>query len=90
MVILGTDSGPAIFFRYEGQAEVYRWDTNTCFKVENFKPVYRSQMCQLATHVMPDYKRGRMRVLSSTFLDYIKNTVGCGAEQHLSIMQGCW
>lgn len=90
LVIIGTDNGSAIFFRYEGQSEVYRWDANTCFKTENFRVVYRSQSCHLATHALADYKRGRMRVLESNFPDYMKNTVGCGAEQQLSIMQGCW
>lgn len=90
LVIIGTDNGSAIFFRYEGQSEVYRWDSNTCFKAENFRVVYRSQTCQLATHALADYKRGRMRVLESNFPDYMKNTVGCGADQQLSIMQGCW
>lgn len=89
-MIIGTDNGSAIFFRYEGQAEVLRWDTNTCFKKENFKPVYRSDNCQLATHALADYKRQRMQVLESNFPDYMGNTVGCGAVQQLTPMQGCW
>ena len=83
----GTDNGSAIFFRYEGQSEVYRWDTNVCFKPENFLVVFTSATCQLATHALADYKRGRMRVLESNFPDYIQGTVGCGAVQTLSIMQ---
>lgn len=90
IVILGTDNGSAIFFRYEGQPEVYRWDTNTQFKQDNFLPVYRSSTCQLATHALADYKRGRMRVLESNFPDYIQGTVGCGAVQQLSVLQGCF
>lgn len=89
LVLIGTDNGSAIFFRYEGQTEIYRWDTTTCFQTQNFKVVHRSPTCQLATHVMADYRFGVMRVLESNFPDYIQNTVGCGAVQHLSIMHGC-
>ncbi|XP_017475039.1 PREDICTED: major royal jelly protein 1 [Rhagoletis zephyria] len=90
MVIIGTDNGSAIFFRNEGDSEVYRWDTSTAFVESNFKPVYRSDTCQLATHAVPDYNRNTMRVLQSNFPDYMQNRVGCGAIQQLSVMQGCW
>lgn len=89
-VIIGTDNGSAIFFRNEGESEVYRWDTNTCYQQSNFRAVYRCHSCQLATHAVADYKRGRMRVLESNFPDFMHNTVGCGAVQQLTIMQGCW
>jgi len=59
MVIIGTDNGSAIFFRNEGDAEVYRWDTNSTFAEANFKPVYRSQtgkclhkLCQMSSPEM--------------------------------------
>ncbi|XP_037939124.1 protein yellow [Teleopsis dalmanni] len=90
MVIIGTDNGSAIFFRNEGDAEVFRWDTNSTFTETNFKPVYRSPTCQLATHAVPDYKRNTMRVLQSNFPDFMQNRVGCGAIQQLAVMQGCW
>ncbi|XP_065361811.1 protein yellow [Calliphora vicina] len=90
MVIIGTDNGSAIFFRNEGDAEVFRWDTTTPFAEANFKPVYRSPTCQLATHAVPDYKRNTMRVLQSNFPDFMQNRVGCGAIQQLTLMQGCW
>lgn len=89
-VIIGTDNGAAIFFRYEGQSEVYRWDTNTNYAESNFQVVYRCQTCQLATHALADYTNKRMRVLESNFPDFLQNTVGCGAIQQLSIMQSCW
>ncbi|XP_031627079.1 major royal jelly protein 1 [Contarinia nasturtii] len=89
-VIIGTDNGAAMFFRYEGQSEVYRWDTNQQFNESNFKVVYRCQTCQLATHALADYNYSRMRVLESNFPDFLQNTVGCGAIQQLSVMQGCW
>lgn len=89
-VIIGTDNGSAIFFRNEGQTEVYRWDTNTCFQKSNFKLVYKCPDCQLATHALVDNRRNRMRVLESNFPDFIANTVGCGAVQQLTVMQGCY
>ncbi|XP_046470646.1 major royal jelly protein 1 [Neodiprion pinetum] len=89
LVILGTDGGAALFFRYEGRSEVYRWDTANCFKQENFQLVYQGSSCLLATQVVVDYKRGRMRVLESNFPDFIQGTVGCGANQALTIMQAC-
>lgn len=86
LVVLGTDNGNALFFRYEGNAEVYRWDTNTPFVSANFQPVYTSTECALATHIVPDYKRGQMRVLESNFPDYMQGTVGCGANHALNLM----
>ncbi|KMQ85406.1 protein yellow, partial [Lasius niger] len=86
LVILGTDNGNALFFRYEGRPEVYRWDSETPFVPANFQPVYTSTECALATHVVPDYKRGQMRVLESNFPDYMQGTVGCGANHALNLM----
>lgn len=86
MVILGTDNGSALFFRHEGEAEVYRWDSITPFVSASFQPVYKSRECNLVTHVVTDYKRGRMRVLESNFADYMQGTVGCGANHALNIM----
>ncbi|KAL6427918.1 hypothetical protein ACFW04_008384 [Cataglyphis niger] len=86
LVILGTDNGNALFFRYEGSAEVYRWETDTPFVQASFQPVYTSTECALATHVAPDYKRNSMRVLESNFPDYMQGTVGCGANHALNIM----
>lgn len=90
IVILGTDGGCAIFFRYKGQSQVYRWDTNTAFKSANFTSVFKSATCFLATQAMPDLKRSKMRVLESNFPDYIKGQVGCGAYQVISPMEGCF
>ncbi|KAI4502044.1 hypothetical protein M0802_002726 [Mischocyttarus mexicanus] len=86
LVILGTDNGNALFFRFEGEAVVQRWDTSTPFQSDNFQKVYNSAPCSLATHVIPDYMRNSMRVLESNFPDYIEGTVGCGANQALNIM----
>jgi len=76
-----------IFFRFEGDGRIYSWDSTTAFKQENFLLVYRSPTCALPTHVVADYKRGRMRVLESNFHDYIQDNVGCGTVQSLSMLQ---
>ncbi|KAF4524750.1 hypothetical protein B566_EDAN013819 [Ephemera danica] len=56
MIILGVDGGTSIFFRYEDRSEVYRWDTQKEFKIENFVKVYNGQNGRrFATHVAPDY-----------------------------------
>lgn len=86
IVILGTDNGSALFFRYEGTADVYRWDYSTPFLKSNFQNVYTSNECSLATHVISDYKRDRMRVLESNFPDYMQNTVGRGVNHALNII----
>ncbi|XP_011639975.1 major royal jelly protein 1 [Pogonomyrmex barbatus] len=86
IVILGTDNGSALFFRYEGDSEVHRWDSTTPFVPANFQPVYKSTECSLATHIVPDYKRGRMRVLESNFPDYMQGTVGCGVNHALNLI----
>ncbi|KAF2894442.1 hypothetical protein ILUMI_11731 [Ignelater luminosus] len=87
-LVLGTDLGSAVFFRQEGQPEIYRWDSNTCFKPENFLVVYKSANCFLSTQVMPDVRRQRMRILESNFPDYIQDTVGCGAVQQINLLTG--
>jgi hypothetical protein len=86
LIILGTDNGSALFFRYEGESEVYRWDSVTPFVAANFQSVYKSTECSLATHIVPDYKRDRMRVLESNFPDYMQGTVGCGVNHALNLM----
>ncbi|XP_031366637.1 protein yellow-like [Apis dorsata] len=87
MVVLGTDNGSALFFRFEGEADVYRWDAaSNPFDPKCFKKVYTSAECNLVTHVVADYARGSMRVLESNFPDYMQGTVGCGATQVLNVM----
>lgn len=89
IIIVGTDNGSVIFFRYEGESDIYQYDTNTCFKEENLKVVHKGSNCLLATHAIADYRNGRMRVLESNFPDYMNGHVGCGAVQQINYMQGC-
>ncbi|XP_018335171.1 major royal jelly protein 2-like [Agrilus planipennis] len=86
IVILGTDFGSAIFFRYEGKDEVFRWDSNDHFKKNKFISVYKSKPGFLVSQVMPDIKRQKMRVLESNFPDFLQGTVGCGAVQQINII----
>ncbi|KAK9299375.1 hypothetical protein QLX08_007612 [Tetragonisca angustula] len=86
MVLLGTDNGSALFFRYEGEPDVYRWDATNPFVTRCFDQVYTSADCSLVTHVVADYARARIRVLESNFPDYMQGSVGCGATQALSVM----
>lgn len=88
--IIGTNYGSTILFRNEGETDIIAWDTNTCYAKTNFRTVYKGEACILATHAIPDYKRQKMIVLESNFIDYLKNTVGCGAIQQLSIVEGCY
>ncbi|XP_022205647.1 major royal jelly protein 3 isoform X2 [Nilaparvata lugens] len=89
LIILGTDNGAAIFFRYEGLGDVYRWDANTCFHSNNFVAVHRTcESCLLATHVAADYRRDQMRLLESNFPDFLKGCVGCGAYQTITTIEG--
>ncbi|KAJ8923441.1 hypothetical protein NQ315_002000 [Exocentrus adspersus] len=84
LVILGTDLGSGLFFRYEGKPEIYRWEVGSLFK--DYELVYKSPECYLATHVMPDVSRHRVRVLESNFPDFIQETVGCGVSHRVSLM----
>ncbi|XP_015116467.1 major royal jelly protein 2 [Diachasma alloeum] len=86
MVMLGTDNGSAVFFRYEGEQPIYRWDVCTPFSEKNFLKVYEGDGYAFASEVIPDYKRGRMRVLESNFPDFIRGTVGVGVDHSLTIM----
>ncbi|KAG7211986.1 hypothetical protein KM043_011184 [Ampulex compressa] len=76
IVLLGTDNGCAIFFRYKGQSDIYMWNTDTTFSPDHFLLVQKGGDCRLPTHVVPGYKR-LMWVIESNFDDYIKNTVSC-------------
>ncbi|KAG5883607.1 hypothetical protein JTB14_025181 [Gonioctena quinquepunctata] len=84
IVILGTDNGGALFFRNEGDRDIYRWEVGPIFR--GYEVVYKSSENFLATQAFPDVARRRIRVLESNFPDYIQNTVGCGATQRVSLM----
>lgn len=89
MILIGTDNGSKIFFRYEGNSDVQQFDTNFPFREENFVNVHKGSDYLLATHALADYRTGRMRVLESNFPDYMNGHVGCGAVQQINLMHGC-
>lgn len=83
IVLLGTDNAGGVFLRYKGLSDIYMWNTETCFKANNFIEVQRGGECRLPTQVMPGQQRF-MWVLESNFQDYISDTVGCnGASVHI-------
>lgn len=85
IALLGTDGGSALFYRYQGKTDIYRWDSNASpFGSED--KVYSSACCYVSTQVLPDSKRTVMWVLESNFPDFIQGTVGCGASQRISLM----
>ncbi|XP_043289281.1 protein yellow-like [Venturia canescens] len=86
MVFLGTDGGSVMYFRYEGDSAVYRWDTNHSFDLENFEKVYSGHECSLTTQVTADGKRARVRIMESNFPDFFQGTVGVGVEHALIII----
>ncbi|XP_050298444.1 major royal jelly protein 1-like [Anthonomus grandis grandis] len=87
IIVLGTDGGSALFYRYEGKPEIYRWDANNS-TFSRGEMVYTSPSCYLSTCVMPDIKRRSMRVLESNFPDFFNGTVGCGVSQRITLMAG--
>lgn len=76
IVLLGTDNGAAIFFRYKSESDIYIWNSATPFKSENFLLVQNGGPCRLPTQVVPGYKR-LMWAIESNFHDFVQNTVGC-------------
>lgn len=88
LVIIGTD-GNSIFFRYEGQSEIFKWDADTKFDPSNFKVVHKSESCLLSTHIFPDYRNSKIKALESNFPDYIQGKAGCGALQQIKAIEGC-
>ncbi|XP_074094322.1 L-dopachrome tautomerase yellow-g2 [Cotesia typhae] len=86
IVVLGSDNGTAMFFRYEGQPDVYRWDSNYMFTDENIIKVYSGDDAMFATHIAPDYNSERIRVLESNFPDFIQGKVGCGVEHTFNVL----
>lgn len=72
-VLLGTDNGAAIFFRYKGESDIYIWNSDTGFKSENFLLVQKGDDCRLSTEVVAGYKK-LMWAIESNFHDYV---LGC-------------
>ncbi|KAJ8959610.1 hypothetical protein NQ318_021796 [Aromia moschata] len=76
IVLLGTDNGAGIFFRYKGESDIFIWNSETAFRPENFLLVQKGDDCKLSTEVVAGYRK-LMWVIESNFHDYVLNTVGC-------------
>ncbi|XP_058808624.1 major royal jelly protein 5-like [Phymastichus coffea] len=87
IVFLGTDNGSAVFYRREGESDVYRWDLmeSPISHYMSIQRVYKGNNYALPTQVSVDLKRGRIRILESNFPDFFQGTVGCGVNHALRL-----
>lgn len=76
LILLGTDNGSTIFLRFRGDGDIYKWDSETCFKEDNFSMVQSGGDCRLSTQVAPGVRRF-MWTIESNFLDYVNKECGC-------------
>lgn len=76
IVILGTDNGAAMFFRYKGESDIYIWNSETYFEQSNFILVQKGNDCRLSTQVVAGFKK-LMWSIESNFHDYVADTTGC-------------
>lgn len=76
LVLLGSDGGTNLFFRYKGESDIYLWNIETAFQKENFIVVQSGGDSRFATQAVVGYKR-LMWVIESNFPDYIQGTTGC-------------
>lgn len=76
MVFIGVGYSSVLYFRINGQNDLYAWDTKQSFLEENFLRVRKSKDCRTITHVDVD-NDGVLWVLESNIQDYITDHVGC-------------
>lgn len=76
LVFLGTDNGHRVFLRFRGDGDIYMWDSERCFKEDNFVLVHNGGDCRLSTQVAPGVRRF-MWTIESNFQDYVKRECGC-------------
>lgn len=75
IVILGTDDGAALFFRYKSESDIFVWNTDVPFSYNNFVIVQKGDPYRLSTQVVSGYRK-LMWVIESNFHDYIADTTG--------------
>lgn len=89
LILLGTDNGSGVFLRFRGDGDIYRWNSNTCFKEDNLKLVQSGGDCRLSTQVAPGSRRF-MWTIESNFQDYVNKECGCyGASMSIRPLIGC-
>ncbi|KAF4524749.1 hypothetical protein B566_EDAN013818 [Ephemera danica] len=76
MIILGVDGRSTIFFKYEGEGNVYQWNTHTAFSLQNFVLVHKNKDRLLPTHVTPSGFPNLMVGINSNFQDYLCHKSG--------------
>ncbi|CAG9773979.1 unnamed protein product [Ceutorhynchus assimilis] len=86
IVPVSTDGATRLFYRHEGESDIYKWDADSELFCEGNLVYKEDNCCYLATQVMPYYAENRMMLLESNFHDYIQGTVGCGTSQRVCPM----
>ncbi|EAT41240.1 AAEL007096-PA [Aedes aegypti] len=87
-IYIGPDGATGVFFREEGDSNVFFWDTKTCLKKSNFKLVFKSSEGLYATDVFPDHEINRFLILESDFPGYMEEKAGCGTLHQISLLDG--
>jgi len=76
MVFVGVGYGSILYFRLQGQKNLYSWDTKLALLEENINMVRKSRDCRVITHVDVD-NDGTLWILESNIQDFISNQLGC-------------
>jgi len=75
MVILGVGYETVLYFRIDGQNDLFSWDTKLSFLEENIRVVRKSKDCRTITHLDID-NQGVLWILESNINDYFIDNVG--------------
>lgn len=91
MVFLGVGYGSILYFRFQGQKDLYSWDTKLLLLEENVNMARKSRDCCIITHADVD-NEGKLWVLESNIQDFIRDQTDCygpsillTAVQHVSV-----
>jgi len=76
MMFVGVGYGSVLYFRINGQNDLYSWDTKLDLIEENMIMVWKSRDCRVITHVDVD-NEGKLWVLESNIQDFIRDQTGC-------------
>lgn len=75
MVVLGTDNGSLVFFRYKNEPKIFSWDVQTPLGISNFFEIDKGSDCRLSTQVSGG-SRLLMWSLDSNFQDFVNGIAG--------------
>lgn len=65
---------------------MFSWDVNYVLSADNVHLVHSGDSLLLATQAVLDPLRGKVRLLQSNILDYLRRSVGVGAVHVLSAL----